>query len=505
MHDFGFIDGLIAAFSLHNLVYALFGCLMGTLVGILPGLGPASAMAILIPVAAYLPPEAAVIIFGGIYYGAMYGGSTTAILMNIPGEVASSVTTLDGYPMARQGRAGQALAAAAIGSFIAGIAGAFAVGWLGPIVGEVALLFGPVEYLGLIVFSMTAVISFAGRSLVLGVAMAVLGVWLSSLGVDPQNGVPRLTFGSVELRMGFDIVPVMVGIFGLGEVFFNLSQKIESTYIGRLGAWYSMLPRASELRATITSGIRGTMIGGVLGLLPGMVPALTAYLAYGLEKRVSGQPQTFGQGRIEGVAAPEAANNATAMAGFVPLLSLGIPTSPALVIVLGAMVMNGVTPGPTMFTQHADIAYTVVASMFLCNAMLLVLNLPLVGLWARISLIPYKYLAPIIIGVCLIGAYAPRNTMFDVGIALGAGAFGYLMRRLDWPMTPLLLGFLLGPIFETTLRQTLSASGGSWAPLYTHPISVAFLLAGGIVLVATLYIRRSNAMAQLIEESTNEA
>lgn len=505
MTDFGLLDGLAASFSLANLLYAILGCLLGTLVGILPGLGPASAMAILLPVAVYLPPEAAVIILGGIYYGAMYGGSTTAILMNIPGEVASSVTTLDGYPMCRQGRAGQALAAAAIGSFIAGVAGAVAVGWLGPLLGEMALYFGPAEYLGLIVFAMTALISFAGRSLLLGLAMATLGIWLASLGTDPQNGVPRLTFGSMELRKGFDIIPVMVGIFGIGEVLFNLSQKMERTFSGRLGAWYSMLPRGREIRATVAAGLRGTAVGGVLGLLPGMVPALTAYLAYDLEKRVSGAPETFGTGRIEGVAAPEAANNATAMAGFVPLLSLGIPTSPALVIVLGALIMNGVTPGPTMFTQHADIAYTVVASMFLCNTMLLVLNLPLVGVWARISVVPYSYLAPVVLGVCLIGAYASRNTMTDVAVALAAGLFGYFMRRLDWPMTPLLLGFLLGPLFETTLRQTLSLSGGSLEPLYTHPITVAFLLAAALVLLGTLYLRRSRAMSQLIDESANEA
>jgi putative tricarboxylic transport membrane protein len=505
MSSFGLLDGLLASLSLGNLFCAAIGCLLGTLVGILPGLGPASTMAILLPVAIYLPPEGSVILLGGIYYGAMYGGSTTAILMNIPGEVASSVTALDGYAMCRQGRAGEALAIAGIGSFIAGIAGAVAVAYLGPLVGELALLFGPPEYLGLIVFSMTALVSFAGRSLLMGISMAMLGVWLASLGSDPLTGTPRLTFGSLELRKGFDIIPVMVGIFGIGEVLFNVGQKMERTNSGKVGSWLSMLPRGGELRRGIMASGRGTVIGGVMGLIPGMVPALTAYLAYDFEKRISREPGRFGQGAIEGVASPEAANNATAMAGFIPLLSLGIPTSPALVIVLGALIMNGVTPGPTMFTHHGALAFTVVASMFISNAMLLVLNLPLVGVWARVSSIPYSVLAPVVLAVCVLGAYAPRNTMTDVAVALGAGLFGYAMRRWDWPMPPLLLGFLLGPMFESALRQTLSLSGGSLGILFNRAMTVGFFCAAAIVLVSSLYIRyRSSLASRIMSEGTNE-
>lgn len=505
MSSFGLLDGLIASLSLINLFYAAAGCLLGTLVGILPGLGPSSAMAILLPVAVFLSPEQSIILLGGVYYGSMYGGSTTAILMNIPGEVASSVTALDGYPMCRQGRAGQALAIAAIGSFIAGICGTIAVAYLGPLIGEVALAFGPAEYFGLVVFSMTALVSFAGRSMLLGLCMAMLGIWLAGLGSDPLTGTARLSFGSMELRKGFDVVAVMVGIFGIGEVLFNIGQRIEKTYEGRLGSWLSMLPRGAELRAGLAASGRGTLVGGALGLIPGMVPALTAYLAYDVEKRISRQPERFGKGAIEGVAAPEAANNATAMSGFIPLLSLGIPTSPALVIVLGALIMNGVTPGPTMFTHHAPLAYTVVASMFICNGMLLILNLPLVGIWARVSVIPYRILAPVILAVCLLGAYAPRNTMTDVAVALAAGLFGYLMRRLDWPMAPLLLGFLLAPMFESSLRQTLSISGGSISVVLERPITISFLCAAAIVLSVSLYLRyRAHVAAQFMTKGTNE-
>lgn len=499
------IAGFANALSLANLGYAVIGCLLGMLVGILPGLGPASAMAILLPIAIYLPPEGSIIIMAGVYYGAMYGGSTTAILMNIPGEVSSVVTATDGFAMTRQGRAGEALAIAAIGSFIAGILGTIAIAMLGPLLAELALEFGPPEYFGLVLFSLTALVSFAGRSLLLGLAMGGLGIWLATIGTDPLTGTQRLNYGSIELMKGVDIIPLTVGLFGIGEVLFSARQNITQIFEGKLPTWYRMLPRGNQLVRGLVASLRGTAVGGVMGLLPGMVPALTTYLAYDVEKKVSRQRDELGKGAIEGVAAPEASNNATAMSGFIPLLSLGIPTSPALAIVLGTLVMNGLQPGPTLFLMHGELAFTVIASMLISNAMLLVLSLPLIGLWARISLIPYRILGPIVIAVCLIGAYAPRNTMFDVAVAILFGVVGYLMRRLDWPLAPLILGFLMGPLMEQSLRQTLGMSNGDISILFTRPIPALAIVAALAIAAGTTYLKyRSKMISRLIAEGANE-
>ncbi len=501
----GMIDGFAAALSLINLFYALLGCLLGMLVGVLPGLGPASAMAIVLPIAIYLPPEGSIIIMAGIYYGAMYGGSTTAILMNIPGEVASVVTAIDGFQMTKQGRAGEALAIAALGSFMAGILGTLALAWIGPAVASVALHFGPAEYFGLVLFSLTALVSFAGRSLLLGVAMGGLGIWLATIGTDPLSGTQRLTYGNLAVTRGIDIIPLTIGLFGIGEVLYSARQKLTAVYEGRLPSWYRMLPRGVQLARGLVASVRGTIVGGVMGLLPGMVPALTTYLAHDIEKKVSKYRDEVGKGAIEGVASPEAANNATAMTGFIPLLSLGIPTSPALAIMLGTLIMNGLQPGPTLFAQHSTFAYTVIASMVISNGMLFILSLPLVGIWARVSNVPYSILGTVVLAICMVGAYAPRNTMFDVYMAIGFGVFGYIMRRLDWPMSPLILGFLMGPLFEQSLRQALSISNGSPAIFFTRPIPAACMIAAVLVVVVTVWLRlRSREAARLMAEGVNE-
>lgn len=505
MTEFGLINGLVNAFTLANLGYALIGCFLGMLVGILPGLGPASAMAILLPTAMYLPPAGAIIIMAGIYYGAMYAGSTTAILINIPGEVASVVTAIDGFQMTRQGRAGEALAIAAIGSFIAGIIGTLAIAWVGPALAELALRFGPPEYFGLVLFSLTALISFSGSSLLLGVAMGALGIWLATIGNDPLSGTQRMTFGNIQLMKGIDIIPLTVGLFGIGEVLFNARAEIKRIFMGKLPAWHQMFPRGRQLTRGLLASIRGTVTGAVMGLLPGMVPALTTYLAYDVERKISKYSDELGKGAIEGVAAPEAANNATAMSGFIPLLSLGIPTSPALAIVLSTLVLNGLQPGPTLFAQHAELAFTVIASMVISNGILLVMSLPLIGLWARISLIPYRILGPIVLGICIIGAYAPRNTLFDVAVALLFGVIGFIMRRLDWPMAPLILGFLMGRLFEESLRQSLSISDGSIIIFFTRPIPAICITAAMVVTVVMLYVKwRSRMVSTLIAKSSNE-
>ncbi len=502
----GFVSGLQSAMTLGNLWYAFIGCLLGTVVGVLPGLGPASAMSILLPVAVKLPPEGAIIIMAGIYYGAMYGGSTTAILINIPGEVSSVVTAVDGFAMTRNGRAGEALAIAGIGSFIAGMAGTVAIALLGPLVADVALRFGPQEYLGLVIFSMVALIGFAGDEPRKGLALAVLGMLLATLGADPLTGSQRLTYGSVELSKGLDIVPVLVGLFGIGEVLATVQDSVAKIFTGKLGRWTSMIPRGVELTRGLAASVRGTVLGFVMGLLPGMLPAVTAYLAYDLEKRIAKEPDRFGKGAIEGVAAPEAANNATAMAGFIPLLSLGIPTSPALAIMLGTLLVNGLTPGPLLFEQNGQFVWTVIGSMFIANAMLLVLNLPLVGLWARISVVPYSVLAPIVLAVCVVGAYAPRNTLFDVWVAIAFGIVGYCMRMLSMPLAPLVLGFMLGPLFEQSLRQSIGLAGGNWLGIVNRPIASAFLVAAACLIVGvTVMKRRSAAIKRLMHDSASEA
>ncbi|MBO0763098.1 MAG: tripartite tricarboxylate transporter permease [Hyphomicrobiaceae bacterium] len=503
--DVGLLSGLANAMSLANIGFALIGCLLGTLVGILPGLGPASAMAILLPVALYLPPAGAIIIMSGIYYGAMYGGSTTAILMNIPGEVASVVTTQDGFAMTKQGRAGEALAIAAIGSYLAGMLGTLAIAVLGPTVADLALHFGPPEYFGLVLFSMTALVSFSGRSILAALMLGVLGMWLASIGTDPLTGTQRLNFGSIQLMKGFDVVPVLIGLFGIAEVLSTLEQKTQQIYAGRLGSAWSMIPRGVELVRGLAASLRGTLIGFVLGLLPGMLPALTAYLSYDVERQVSRTPEKFGTGMIEGVAAPEAANNATAMAGFIPLLSLGIPTTPALAILLGTLMINGLTPGPMLFQQQALLVWTVIGSMLIANTALLILNLPLVGLWARISQIPYHVLGPIVLCVCVVGAYAPRNTMFDVWVAILFGIVGYVLRRLGMPLAVLVLGLLLGPLFEQSLRQSIALEGTP-AIFFTRPIPLALMIAAALVLAGTVWLRRRSRTVQgLIHESVNQS
>lgn len=502
--DIGLLAGLANALTLTNIGFALVGCLLGTLVGILPGLGPASAMAILLPVALYLPADGAIIIMAGIYYGAMYGGSTTAILMNIPGEVASVITAQDGFAMTKKGQAGEALAIAAIGSFMAGILGTAAIAFIGPKVADLALRFGPPEYFGLILFAMVALVSFAGSSLIAGVALGVFGMWLASIGTDPLTGTQRLNFGSMQLMQGFDIVPVLVGLFGIAEVLTSLEQNITRIYEGKLGSWLSMIPRGALMTRGLMASARGTAIGFVLGLLPGMLPALTAYMAYDVEKQISKTPEKFGTGMIEGVAAPEAANNATAMAGFIPLLSLGIPTSPALAIMLGTLMINGLTPGPMLFQQQALLVWTVIGSMLIANTVLLILNLPLVGIWARISRVPYYVLGPIVLCVCVVGAYAPRNTMFDVWVAILFGMVGYAMRRLAMPLAPLVLGFLLGPMFEQALRQSIAMAGTPMI-FFSRPISFGLIVAAVLVLGFTVTLRRrSRAVSDIMKESATE-
>ena len=478
--DSGLLAGFLGALSFTNLMYCFVGCVLGTFVGVLPGLGPAATSAILLPLTGYMPPSGAIIMLAGIYYGAMYGGSTTSILVNVPGEASSVPTCLDGFQMTKQGRAGEALAIAAIGSFIAGTFGTIALSFMAPALARVALRFGPPEYFALVLFSLTALVGFSEGSLLKGLIAGGTGMLLACVGIDPLSGKQRLTFGSVQFSGGMDVIPVLMGLFGIAEVLNSAGEGILHLYEGTLG---HLIPRGRELTKGIYASIQGTISGFILGLLPGMIPAVTSFLAYDIEKRISKNPQKFGTGCIEGVAAPEAANNATSMAGFIPLMSLGIPTSPTLAIMLAALMMYGLQPGPFLFLHHSQFAWSVIASMYIGNVILLILNLPLVGLWARLCLVPYRYIGPLVLGICLVGAFSVRNSMFDVITCVGFGILGYLMKRRHWPTTPLILGVILGPMLEQSLRQSLELSGGSPLILLTRPISVTLISLTAVLLI----------------------
>jgi len=417
----------------------------------------------------------------GIVYGSQYGGSTTSILVNIPGEVSSVATCFDGFPMTKQGRAGEALWISAVGSFIAGTLGVVVLCFMGPVVAKHALKFGPPEYAGLIFFSLTAIVSLAGASITKGIAAGAVGMILTTVGVDPVTGLARFHYGMTGVLRGFDLVPVAIGLLGISEILISAEAGLLKIYEGKLG---KMMPRGEELKKGLWASLRGTILGIPLGLLPGMAPGVTTFLVYDIEKKISKYPEKFGTGVIEGVASVEAANNATTQGNFIPLLCLGIPTGTSLAIILAALMMYGLKPGPLLFVENKEFVWTVIGSMYIGNVMLLILNLPLVGLWAKISTLPYKYLGPIILAVCIVGAYSPRNTLFDVWVALGAGVMGYIMKKRDWPPAPLMLGFILGPMMEVSFRQSLSMGG----PMifFTRYITVAFLLLAVAVLVISV-------------------
>jgi putative tricarboxylic transport membrane protein len=473
------LNGLLSVLTLEYLAYSFVGCLLGTLVGVLPGVGAASAVAILFPFTTFLPPTGMIITMAAIYYGAQYGGSTTAILVNVPGEVSSMVTAVDGYEMTKRGKAGPALAMAAIASFLAGIVGAVVVALVGPSVARLALLFGPAEYFGLGLFSLTAIAALAGSSLFRAVLVTLFGMLLASVGFDDSSGLPRLTFGQAPLLQGFDLVPVMIGLFGVGEVLSSLQEKAGPAITSRIG---KLMPEPAELKAGLAAASRATGISLVLGLLPGMMPSIGSFLSYSIERYRSSEPQRFGKGAIEGVASAEAANNATAMSNLIPLLGLGIPTGPTMALMLAAFTLYGIVPGPLLFTQQADLVWTLIGSFFVGNVILLILNLPLVGLWVRLSTIPYPILAPIILVVCMVGAYSTRNSMFDVWVCVLFGLLGWIMRARGWPLAPLVLAFVLGPMIERAGRQVFAIS----PELLLHrPAFWAFIVLGLVVIWAS--------------------
>ncbi len=469
-----------------NLLFALIGSILGTLVGVLPGIGPTSGIAILLPLTSFLPPTPAIIMLAAIYYGAMYGGSTTSILVNIPGELSSVVTTLDGYQMAKQGRAGPALAIAAISSFVAGTLGIIGLTFFAPPLAEMALKIGPPEYFGLVVLALSVVVSLAGKSLLKGLVSASLGAFIAVIGIDPTSGQKRFTFGNTELVGGIDFIAVIIGLFAVAEVLRNVEEgtKTISTI-----ALKKLMPRLQEIKDCVGTMLRATGIGFFLGVLPGCTPGAISFISYDFERRVSKNRDRFGQGAIQGVAAPEGANNATTSGGFVPLLALGIPPTPALAVLLSGLMIYGLQPGPLLFEKQPQFVWTIIASMYVGNVMLLVLNLPLVGLWARMVAVPYHYMSPMILLFSFIGAFSVRNNFFDVWTALCFGVLGYFLEKIKIPSTPLVLSLILTPMLESALRQSMGMAAGSPILLVTRPVALAFILGGVLMAALSLYTR----------------
>jgi putative tricarboxylic transport membrane protein len=478
------MTGLAAAMSVQYLLYAFIGCVLGTLIGVLPGLGPAAGTAILIPLTFKLDATGAIIMLAAIYYGAMYGGTITSVLINVPGEAASVVTCLDGYQMARQGRAGAALGIAAIGSFVGGTFAALALAIVAPPLARFALSFGPPEFFALMFLGMCLVTGLAGQSLVAGLLMTILGLLLSLIGIDPVRGAPRFTFDVPELYDGLGFVPVVMGLFGVAEILLVIETPFRQVVDTKIkGLW----PSRDEWKRSTGAIGRGTIIGFVLGLIPGVGAVIPTFMAYIVEKRLSKHPEKFGTGVIEGVASPETANNAYANASMVPLLVLGVPSSPTIAIIMGAFIINGLTPGPFLFKERPDLVWTVIASFFTGNVILLILNLPLVGLWARILRVPYQYLCTGTLLFCILGAYSLKGTVFDVGVMLVFGVIGYFCRKLGLPLAPAVLALILGPFMEKSLRTSLEMSAGDFTIFLTRPISATLLACAVLIIIVSTF------------------
>ena len=486
--DLQFLNNLALGFSVAfqwlNLFYCLVGVLLGTLIGVLPGIGPVATIAMLLPVTFGLSPTAALIMLAGIYYGAQYGGSTTSILVNIPGEASSVVTCLDGYQMARQGRAGPALAAAAFGSFFAGCVSTVVVAMFAPPLAGIALKFGPAEYFSLMVFGLVGAIVLAHGSLLKAIAMVLLGLLLGVIGTDVSSGTMRFTFDIFELADGIGFVGVAMGLFGIAEIVANLEVKeareVFTSKVGRL------LPTKEDWKRMVMPVLRGTALGSAFGILPGGGALLASFGAYALEKKVSKYGHEFGKGAIEGVAAPESANNAGAQTSFIPMLTLGIPSNVVMALMIGAMMIQGIVPGPQVMKEMPNLFWGLVASMWIGNLMLLVLNLPLIGIWIKLLTVPYRLLYPSILVFMAIGVYSLSNSPFDVLLMAVFGIGGIIFAKLECEPAPLILGFVLGPMMEENLRRALLLSRGDPAVFFTKPISAGFLIAAVILLVIVL-------------------
>jgi putative tricarboxylic transport membrane protein len=480
-----------------NLLYCFLGCLVGTLVGVLPGIGPMAALSLLLPVTFKIPPAASIIMLSGIFYGSMYGGSTTSILVNIPGEAASVVTCLDGHQMAKRGRAGAALGIAAMGSFIAGTISTIGLNFFSPILVAVALKFGPPEYFGVMTLGFVVTMFMVGGSMLKALLMVAFGLFVSTVGIDIVNGMERFTFGFTNMTNGFDMVAIIMGMFGISEVFMNMEQVFERQIFSNIKG---IFPTIQDWIASAVPIIRGTIVGFVIGILPGGGPVTAAFISYAVEKGASKHPEKFGTGVIEGVAGPEAANNAAVAGSMIPMLSLGLPCNAVTALMMGALIIHGVQPGPMLMIQHPDIFWGVIASLYIGNIMLLVLNLPLIGIWVQFLRIPYWALFPIILLLCIIGTYSTNTNIFDVWVMIGFGLLGYLLRKRNYELAPFILAVILGPLFEQSLRQSLIMSHQNPMIFLTRPITAGLLGISFILLVLFFVsVWRKGEKAQLFE------
>jgi putative tricarboxylic transport membrane protein len=480
-------SGLLSGFQITlqpvNFLYCFIGVFIGTLIGVLPGIGPTGAMSILLPTTFGLAPVSSLIMLAGIFYGAQYGGSTTSILVNIPGEPSSIVTCLDGYQMARQGRAGPALGIAAFGSLIGGTFSVIALMFLAITLADIAVAFGPPEYFSLICMSMVLSVYLARGSFAKAVIMILVGLLLSTVGMDLVSGRPRFTFGCGTLIDGIGLVPAAMGLFGISEVLMNLEESLDRVIFK--AKVKNLLPNLQDWKRSIGPIIRGTFLGFPLGILPGGGAIIASFVSYSVEKRISKTPEAFGHGAIEGVAGPETANNAGAGGSFVPLLALGIPPNVVMALLMGALIIHGIAPGPLMIKQHPDIFWGVIASMYVGNAMLLLLNLPLIGLWVKLLRVPYRILMPLILLFCVIGSYSLNNNVIEVIIMIIFGIVGYILRKFDFEAAPLMLAFILGPIWETSWRQSLIISDGNFSIFLEKPISCAALVFAAFLIITS--------------------
>jgi putative tricarboxylic transport membrane protein len=484
------IAGLMTGFGViltpSNLLLCLIGSFVGTMIGVLPGIGPLAALALLLPVTFSLPPVAGVVMLAAIFYGAMYGGSTTSILLNIPGEAASVVTCRDGYQMARQGRAGAALGVAAFGSFVAGTLSVIALTFFAPVLGTIALRFGPPENVALMVLGLVCTLYMISGSTLKGLTMIALGVLLAMIGTDVVSGNERLTFGSINLSAGLDLLAIVIGLFGVSEILANVEKITKNTLLAE--KIKGLFPTREDWRASFAPMLRGSGLGFLLGLVPGGGPITASFISYAVEQRLAKDPSRFGKGAIEGVAGPEAANNAAVGGGMIPVLSLGIPGTPVTALLLGALVIQGIQPGPLFIQQRPDLFWGIVASMFIGNLFLLVLNLPLVGLWVQLLRVPYRMLFPIVLMLSVVGTYSANKNVFDLWVMLVFGIAGYVLRKLEYDLAPFLIAFVLAPLLEQSLRQSLVMSPDGIMIMVQRPIA-AGLIAIALVLVA-LMIRR---------------
>ncbi|WP_314193801.1 tripartite tricarboxylate transporter permease [uncultured Arthrobacter sp.] len=486
------LNGFAAALTWQNLIFAFLGCLLGTVIGVLPGIGPVAGVALLIPLTLNMDPTGSIIMLCAIFYGTAYGGTITSVLLNTPGEAASAITTIDGHAMTKMGKAGAALTIAAIGSFVGGTIATLGLVAAAKPLGELGLLVGPPEFFALMVVGISLLVALAGKSMVKALISGALGLLISMVGIDPVAGAPRFTFGMDRLLDGVSFVAVIVGVFGLSEILSY--RKGESTLVHAPG-FRSLLPTGKEWRRSAPSMARGTGIGFGLGLIPGMTGSVASLLSYGAEKKFSKHRNELGKGAVEGVAGPETANNAHANAALIPLFTLGIPASPTIAVLMGAFLQQGLTPGPTLFTEHSEIAWAIIASLFIGNLLLVLLNVPLVGLWTSILRVPAPILTALILLFMVIGAYTINFSVFDVFVMIGFGLLGLALRHLEIPLAPMVLTLVLGPLMERSLRESLEISQGDFSIFLNRPISLVLIILGVLIICSPLLkLRKPKAL-----------